>query len=157
MTDRVVQYPNRYKLTLVSGSIYDIEPEPGTVIKQGTPLNKASLLKDQTATALGLEPSDDPTVDDALANVGKTWTATLLAANWTGSGPYEQTVSVAGMSDAYNPNADIIYSSNVATAIEEKAAFAMIDEINTNNGSIAVVCYEDKPEVDLNIRLRGAY
>lgn len=61
------------------------------------------------------------------------------------------------MSDAYNPNADIIYSSNVATAIEEKAAFAMIDEINTNNGSIAVVCYEDKPEVDLNIRLRGAY
>lgn len=35
-TDRVVQFANRYLLTLISGSVYDITPEPGTVTNAGT-------------------------------------------------------------------------------------------------------------------------
>lgn len=34
-----------------------------------TSLNKANLLQDFTATLLGLDPADDPTVDDAFLNV----------------------------------------------------------------------------------------
>lgn len=48
MKDRNVQYPNRFKLTQVSGDIYDITPEPGIVTEQGTNLNKANLLPDAT-------------------------------------------------------------------------------------------------------------
>lgn len=70
MKDRIVQYPNRYKLTQVSGDIYDLTPEPGVVTEPGTPLNKANLLSDSTALKLGLNPADDPTVDDALATGG---------------------------------------------------------------------------------------
>lgn len=68
MKDRNVEHPNRYKLTLVSGTTdtYDFEAVPGTVTAAGTVLNKASLLTDATATALGLT-SDDPTVSEALA------------------------------------------------------------------------------------------
>ncbi len=159
MTDRVVQYPNRYKLTLVSGSIYDIEPEPGTVTKQGTPLNKASLLKDQTAIACGLDPDDDPTVDDALSNLSRTFTAILAADDWDEEvdGSFTQTVSIAGMLEAYSPNAEINLSDDKETALAEKEAWSMVDKIETFDGYIVATCLENMPEVDLNIRLRGAY
>lgn len=67
MTDRNVQYPSRYKLTLVEGTsdVYELTPAPGEVSAEGTILNKANLLSDNTAQALGL-PQADPTVNDAL-------------------------------------------------------------------------------------------
>lgn len=67
MTDRNVQYPSRYKLTLVEGTsdVYELTPAPGEVSAEGTILNKANLLADNTAQALGL-PQADPTVNDAL-------------------------------------------------------------------------------------------
>ena len=67
MNDRVVQFPNRYKLTPVSGDIYDLTPEPGIVTEPGTDLNKATLLSDTTAAQLRL--SGDPTVDEALKKI----------------------------------------------------------------------------------------
>lgn len=67
MTDRNVQYPSRYKLTLVEGTsdVYELTPAPGEVAAEGTILNKANLLTDNTAQALGLTQTD-PTVNDAL-------------------------------------------------------------------------------------------
>lgn len=66
MQDRVPTYPGRVKLTPVSGqeNTYDMvrADEP---TQEGTPLNKASLLSDETAAALELSQSD-PTVNDAL-------------------------------------------------------------------------------------------
>ncbi len=65
MKDRVPLYPGRVKLTPVAGqtNIYDLvradQPK-----QEGTPLNKASLLTDETAAAIGL--SGDPTVNNAL-------------------------------------------------------------------------------------------
>lgn len=66
MKDRVVQYPSRYQLVLVAGTtdIYDLVSVPGTVTEEGTPLNKASLLKDTTAALVGLGISALP--DEAL-------------------------------------------------------------------------------------------
>ncbi len=54
MKDRIVQHPNRYRLTPVSGQngVYDLEPVPGTVTQAGTPLNKATLLTDQDYAAI---------------------------------------------------------------------------------------------------------
>lgn len=46
MKDRIVEYPNRYKLIAVAGQdgVYDLEAVPGTITENGTPINKASLL-----------------------------------------------------------------------------------------------------------------
>ena len=68
MKDRVPRYPGRVQLTPVPGqaNTYDLVRADDPA-EPGTPLNKASLLQDNTATALGL--SGDPTVNDALANV----------------------------------------------------------------------------------------
>ena len=67
MTDRQPTYPGRVTLTPVDEEnyIYDMEraDQPAVV---GTPLNKANLLSDSTATQLGLS-SADPTVNEALA------------------------------------------------------------------------------------------
>lgn len=72
MTDRNVEFPNRFRLVKVPGtdSIYDIEPVPGEVFAEGTFLNKNNLLSDNTAASLGL--SGDPTVDDAFGAIFST-------------------------------------------------------------------------------------
>ena len=69
MKDRISTYPHRVTLTPVEGqeNTYDLvrADEP---IEVGTPLNKASLLSDDTATAMRLSQSN-PTVNDALSSL----------------------------------------------------------------------------------------
>ena len=68
MQDRVPLYPGRVTLTPVSGqaNTYDLT-RADQPTQEGTPLNKASLLKDATAARLGLGTSAVP--DDILARV----------------------------------------------------------------------------------------
>lgn len=68
MKDRVPTYPGRVKLTPVSGqaNTYDMV-RADSPTQEGTPINKDTLLKDTTATALGL--TGDPTVDEAFAAI----------------------------------------------------------------------------------------
>lgn len=69
MKDRVPKYPGRVKITQSDGTSEYVtieradEPVSGN---EGTPLNKATLLSDDTATMIGFTSSDNPTVDDAL-------------------------------------------------------------------------------------------
>ena len=100
MKDRVVQYPNRYKLTPVSGDVYDLTPEPGIVTEPGTDLNKANLLSDATSTAIqaAIEMLTAPgTPSDALAAI-----ASVVGANGVriATGSYAGT----GTYGASNPN-----------------------------------------------------
>lgn len=69
MTDRNVQFPNRYQLTKVPGTddIYDLTPAPGTITAEGTMINKATLLSDETAELLGLPNTAVP--DDAWSKI----------------------------------------------------------------------------------------
>lgn len=67
MKDRIPKYPGRVMLTPVSGqtNIYDMvradEPE-----EVGTPINKMTLLTDDTAESLGLDPETEPTPNMAF-------------------------------------------------------------------------------------------
>ena len=69
MKDRVSKHPGRVKLTPVDGQAYTYdmiradEPE-----EAGTPINKNSLLKDETAKTLGLDPAAS-VPDDALKKI----------------------------------------------------------------------------------------
>ena len=68
MLDRVPLYPGRVKLTPVSGqeNVYDmVRADQPT--QEGTPLNKASLLKDATAALFGF--GADAVPDDVLAAI----------------------------------------------------------------------------------------
>ncbi len=69
MKDRLPTYPGRIKLIPVDGqeNVFDMvrADEP---VEGGTPLNKATLLSDQTAEKIwGENVPDNPTVDNALS------------------------------------------------------------------------------------------
>ena len=70
MNDRVPRYPGRVKLTPVAGqaNTFDMAraDEP---TQEGTPLNKANLLRDATAAMFGLSATTVP--DEVLAWLGK--------------------------------------------------------------------------------------
>ena len=68
MKDRSVEFPNRYQMVPVAGTTdtFDFVSVPGAVAEEGTDINKANLLPDAVAEALGLNPADDPQVKDAL-------------------------------------------------------------------------------------------
>jgi len=91
------------------------------------------------------------------ANKSVTYTATLTAAGWTGSGPYTQTVTVTGIASTDEPIVDVSLSSDNATAAAELEAWAMVSKITTSTNSITAVCLDDKPEVNLNIRLKVVF
>lgn len=69
MTDRNVQFPNRYRLVPVEGTtdIVDLIPAPGNVEDEGTLLNKTNLLSDETAVLYG--KNDTAVPDDILAAI----------------------------------------------------------------------------------------
>jgi hypothetical protein len=69
MKDRIPKYAGRIKLIPVANAsnTYDVEraDEP---LQDGTPLNKNTMLRDETAEALKL-PQEDPTPDDAFVKI----------------------------------------------------------------------------------------
>lgn len=65
MKDRTPRYPNRIKLTHEDGSVeYVIWERADDPIESGTPLNKNTLLQDDTAALVSLD--DTATVDSVL-------------------------------------------------------------------------------------------
>lgn len=75
---------------------------------------------------------------------------TLAANGWSEAAPYTQTIAVDGILETDRPHYGVVYSEN-ATA--QKEAFAMVDDLDTANGSLTFTCFEEKPEVDLTIQL----
>ncbi len=71
MKDRIPTYPGRVRLTRVDGEtyIYDME-RADHPIEPGTPMNKNSLLSDETALFLGMT-SDDPTPNEAFGKLSE--------------------------------------------------------------------------------------
>lgn len=82
MKDRVPKYPGRVKITHADGTSEYVtleradEPVSGN---EGTPLNKATLLSDDTAAMLGFSTDDDPTVNEALATIHKMFYPSYMA------------------------------------------------------------------------------
>lgn len=134
MKDRIPTYPGRVKLTPVSGDIYDIEraDQPTEV---GTPLNKASLLKDATAALFGLTSAAVP--DDVLSWIGdlnKYWwrripvsytiTMTDIASGTIGSS--DQTMHYASSVDIVNGVITLHNPSTASIANSTAGAQAMV-------------------------------
>lgn len=124
-----------------------LDDEPSEV---GTPLNKANLLSDSTATAIGL--SGNPTVNDALAKLVHTTNISLTVAGWSSSAPYTQTVNVTGVTASMN----IEYALNPSGTSEAVyEAYGFISSMETLAGQVKFRCNGDKPTVAIPIVLKG--
>ena len=83
----------------------------------------------------------------------KTFTATL-STTWSGSGPYTQTVAVAGLLSSDNPMVDAVLSDTAATAKAQRDAWALVDRITTAANSITAYAYDKKPATAIPIQLK---
>lgn len=121
--------------------------------------NVASLSSGKVDVVAGKGLStNDLTNELAAAYAAKanlvSFTATLPTAGWTGSGPYTQTVNVAGLLATDVPVADIVLSDTTATAITQLEAYSYLGRMVTGAGTLAATCYSSKPAVDLPLVLK---
>ena len=89
---------------------------------------------------------------------GKRITATvsLKSSGWattTGSAPYTQTVAVAAVLASDTPHWGVVYSESDSLRKAEKEAFALVDDMDTDDGSVTFTCFEERPETDLTIQM----
>lgn len=152
MTDRNVQWPNRYQLTKVPGTddIYDLIPAPGTITAEGTMINKASLLTDETAQAYGFTAEELAGVvpDDVFMSLlDKTQqTGWKLIQSYTTAGSFTWTVP-----DLFNGKSYIIgvlvigAGGSGAARASDGSSSAYYDAFGGNSGYSAYFTMEVTP------------
>ena len=118
-----------------------------------TDSTKADYLKGKDA----LDRKIEKAVTDSKAYAdGKTkiFSTVLVAGNWTGtSAPYTQTIHIEGILETDNPFYGVMYDADQDTRLAQKEAFAMVDDLDTADGSVTFTCFEEKPGVDIPIRM----
>lgn len=157
MQDRISLYPGRVKLTPVSGqdNVYDMTRQDNP-ITEGTPLNKSTLLTDEVAEMLGLDPATATPSQAINAVAGKATdkklSLTLLAANWTGdAAPYSYALTVSGVTATSNQ--EILPALNITAEQLETLQGANIQDGGQAANSMTLKAYGDKPTIDLPIRV----
>jgi hypothetical protein len=90
---------------------------------------------------------------DYAGSLHKLLTVAVPASGWSASAPYTQTIAVQGILATDTPHYSVAYSADTETALAQKEAFAMVDDLDTSNGSVKFTCFEEKPEVNLTIQL----
>ena len=84
----------------------------------------------------------------------KMFSATLIATNWSGdSAPYYQSVDVDGILETDTPHYGPVYDAAQDVRLAQKEAFAMVDDLDTSDGSVTFTCFEDKPAVNIPIQM----
>jgi len=96
---------------------------------------------------------DEPATKKYADSLHRRFAVTLPASGWSDAAPHTQTVARDGIFAEDTPHYSAVYSADPDTALAEKEAFAMVDDLDTADGSVTFTCFEDKPEVNLNIQL----
>lgn len=173
--DHVVERPKTYRMVENADGTVTLVPVTGQVIQQGTALNAENLnhIEDTLAEhdeALGKRlPMAGGTMTGNI-NMGGMWVyglsepnnpsdaatkkyvdgkrvayTAVLGTSWTGSGPYTQTVAVAGILASDMPHIMPVYDAANATAIAQKEAWSCVSKAEAAAGGIKFTCFEDKP------------
>ena len=85
-----------------------------------------------------------------------TATVSLKSTGWattTGKAPYYQTVAVAAVLATDTPHWGVVYSETDSIRLVEKTAFALVDEMEAEDGSVTFTCFEERPATDLTIQM----
>lgn len=82
----------------------------------------------------------------------KTFTATV-GTGWTGSGPYTQTVAIAGILATDMPHVVPVYDADNTTAQAQREAWGCVSRGDAAAGGIQFTCFEDKPEAAIPIQI----
>ena len=67
--------------------------------------------------------------------------------------PYTQKLIVTGIRDTDEVFVSIIQSAEYETAKKQLSAYNCISRVVVNNGSVSFICYEDKPTINIPVKL----
>ena len=102
----------------------------------------------------------DPTENAHAANKGyvdekrKVFATTLTANDWEGdAAPYIQRIGIEGILSTDRPHYSPVYDADQETRLAQKEAFAMVDDLDTEDGAVIFTCFDDKPDVNIPIQM----
>lgn len=115
-------------------------------------------MNGQSLTGLKTPEADTDAVTKQYAesyadSLHKLFTVTVPAANWSAAAPHTQTVTLSGILATDTPHWSVVYAADTATALTEKEAFSLVDDLDTAANSLTFTCFDEKPPVDLTIQL----
>lgn len=155
MQDRISIYPGRVKITPVSGqdNVYDMTRQDNPTT-EGTPLNKSTLLTDEVAETLGLDPATATPSQAINAVAGKATveklSLTLAVAGWVADGDdWKQPVTIAG--GAAGKQVDLESDKTVIKQMLDDGTNAIY--IANNNGTFTAYAVGEKPTADLSVQV----
>lgn len=79
---------------------------------------------------------------------------TLPVLGWSRTIPYTQDVEIEEILATDDPIADVILSDTMDIAINQSNSWSCVSKITTYDGGITVTCFEDKPETDIQVKLK---
>ena len=84
----------------------------------------------------------------------KVFNTTLTTNDWVGdAAPYTQTIGIGGILATDMPHYSVVYDADQEIRLAQKEAFAMVDDLDTTDGSVTFTCFEDKPAVNIPIQM----
>lgn len=91
-----------------------------------------------------------------IQTTSEIFTGSLLVDNWVGdTTPFTQTINMNSITvDTMADFGIVLTQDNIETALNEKKQWGYITTINTIDGGIVFSCYEKKPTVQLNYKMR---
>ena len=90
-----------------------------------------------------------------ISTTSLTYIGNLVTDNWIGdTAPYTQMINITGITADNSPIIDLIVSDDIALGKEEITQWSYITKATTGENSIAFSCYEKKPSIALNFKVK---
>lgn len=93
---------------------------------------------------------------ETKADAKKIWNVSIDT-NWTGTGPFTKTIEIEDMLDTYVAKIYPVFSSNLESRKIEKEEYNKISYVESSNGSITLICDDEKPTTALSIRIEVTF
>ena len=90
-----------------------------------------------------------------ISTTSLTYIGNLAIDNWNGdTAPYTQTINMSGITADNSPIIDLIVSDDIAIGKEEITQWSYITKATTGENIITFSCYEKKPSISMNFKVK---
>lgn len=108
----------------------------------------------QTAADNAQATADNAATKEYVDAKRKEFSFTLTVNDWVGdAAPFTQTIGIEGILATDKPHYSAVYSDDQETRLAQKEAYALVDDLDTADGSVTVTCFDEMPAVNIPIQM----